>query len=459
MSQPAPKLEKTRSRVRAASLTGVPTATPAILTDNNPSSPDRKVQTKPNKNKDKATSGSNKQPTLEDVLLRLNGLEEISTALKTLQEKYDTDSAKHKLDMKQITQLLEESKQARCNEKREHLITKRQLENMMEINRRMSTQMNDLENKHRSCNLKIDGKAEEEGEDLKKYVLEMAAIMGVNLLTAADLGSAHRLGRRVDTQNARQRPRPILITFNNQQKRNKFFFARANLKDATNYRGVYINDDVTNTTRKQREDYRSVAALARNNGLEVRVHTDGVVLDGKKYLLSEPNTLPESYSLSKAKMLETNGEIYFASEHAYLSNFYHSPIVVDNTAYDTAEHLYQALKCEHALDSDRLAKVLTATTPLEAKRIADAIPESQEWRARKEEAMERVVDLKFKQNPRLSDLLLATGETPLNEATYNDFFGIGTTLHGREIRDKSYRGSNILGKILMSRRTSIRADS
>lgn len=454
MSQPAPKQEKTRSRVRAASLTGVPTGNNTALTDNNQDQ--AVVQPKQTKQKDKSATKTEKNHTIEDVLIRLNSLEDISTALKALQNKYDTDSAKHDQDLVQITNLLEDSRKERLDERREHLITKRKLENTMETNKRMTSQMNDLENKIRSCNLKIDGKAEEEGEDLRKFVVEMAASIGVTTLSPNDLLTIHRMGKRTDTQSARHRPRPILLSFVNIQKRNKFFFARANLKDMNSYRGIYINDDVTITTRKQRDDYRSVAALARSKGMEVRVHTDGLVLDGKKYQLNEPHTLPVDCSLAKAKVIEVNDEIYFASEHAYLSNFYPSPIVIDDKAYDTAEHLYQALKCEHALDSDRLGKVMTATTPLEAKRLADAIPESPEWRARKEEAMARVIDLKFNQNRKLGELLLATGDAPLNEATYNDFFGIGVALHGREIRDKSYRGSNKLGLILMAKRANIR---
>lgn len=458
MSQPTTMIEKTRSRVRAASLTGTLTASPPGAADNtlaNDTSPATQQKVHKTKVKEKK-----KEATLEDVLKRLDGLEDISTALANLQRKYDEDRDRHEREMSNLIKLLDENRHARANDQRELMITKRLLDNTMEIKKRMQAQMNEIENRMKCCNLKIDGKPEEEGEDLRKYVSDVATAIGATAIGPNDLISAHRIGKRQENaSNARQRPRPILIGFTNIQKRNKMYYARANLKNSTQHHGIYLNDDVTIITRKQREDYRSVAALARGDGAEVRVHSDGIVLDGKKYLLSEPNTLPGQYSLARAKMVELNGDLYFASEHAFLSNFHYSPIILQDTVYDTAEHLYQALKCEHAGDNHRLDRVLAATTPLEAKRVADALAESPEWRARKEEVMTRVVGLKFDQNPTLARLLLNTGDKPLKEATFNDYFGIGATLHGREVKDKSYRGANKLGNILMTKRASMRTEN
>ena len=188
------------------------------------------------------------------------------------------------------------------------------------------------------------------------------------------------------------------------------------------------------------------------------MHTDGVVLGGKKYLLTEPHTLPDRYSINKAKTFEYGGEIYFASEASFLSNFAPSPIVEGDIIYSSAEHMYQAYKCRQAQAFDKMKAVIAAPTPLEAKRIADSIQETPEWRKDRDTIMKKVVSDKFDQNPELRDLLLETGDKPLNEATHNDHFGIGVALMAREIRDKSYRGANVLGVLLVNKRTSIRAD-
>ena len=42
-----------------------------------------------------------------------------------------------------------------------------------------------------------------------------------------------------------------------------------NFKGTNNYKGIYLNDDVTPETRKARDDYRSVAVLARAQEADV----------------------------------------------------------------------------------------------------------------------------------------------------------------------------------------------
>ena len=101
--------------------------------------------------------------------------------------------------------------------------------------------------------------------------------------------------------------------------------------------------------------------------------------------------------------------------------------------------------------------MITAPTPLEAKRIADSIGETPEWRRIRDAVMESVISAKFDQNLTLAQELINTGDLPLNEATHNDHFGIGVTPLAREIKDKSYRGANVLGKMLVSKCASIKA--
>lgn len=359
-------------------------------------------------------------------------------------------------DLAKLTRAIELSHEMHLADKRELLIVKQELVIAKEHSRRLETQLNSIVNKMNICNLRIDGKKEDNDENLKKYVLDMAHAMGVVNMALPDIVSAYRIGKPNQANN-RSRPRTIFLTLVNERARNAFYFARTSLKGKDPYRGVYVNDDVSLVTRRQRDDYRAVAALARQDGVDVRVHSDGLLLAGKKYLLSEPQTLPDRYTVSKAKTYEHGGEIYFASEASFLSNFSPSPIVEGDITYLTAEHMYQAFKCRQALAHDKVTQIICAPTPLEAKRIADSVGETPEWRQVRDAVMERVVLEKFRQNPKLSQLLLDTGDLPLNEATHNDHFGIGVTLLAREIKDKAYRGANKLGQILVARRTSIKA--
>lgn len=321
-------------------------------------------------------------------------------------------------------------------------------------NKKLELIINDINDRARLCNLKLDGKPEETKEDLHLFITDMAKYLDADPNTVIN---AYRLGKISTRQQGKSyRPRPIMMEFVSIRERNKFYFARTKLKDTPEYKGIYVNDDVTPMTHKFRDDFRSVAALARSVGSEVRMHGDGVVIDGVKYKLTSPDSLPAKFTLEKAKVVEMHGGLYFQSEHAFLSNFYPSPILKDGVLYSTAEHCFQAEKCRHAHDEGRLNRVLMADTPLDAKKIADQIGESAEWRNIKLEVMTKVIDLKFTQNKKLALKLIDTGDLSLHEATKNSFFGIGASLHSKELRDRAYKGLNKLGWALQELRAKIR---
>lgn len=483
MSQPLPKTDMVRTRARASSISGLatqsgfdgavepqqPTTTKDAPPRDQPSTPGHLV-VKTHLDAELPSAGQlshNMDATLANILHQVEGLKEVKEALATLAEsqdlfrqKYEQDVTKHRKDLAQLSAIMEETQLAKSVEVRAHKITKHQLAITTELMRRLTVQVNDMDNRHKLCNIRIDGKDEDAREDLKRYVLAVAADMGVETITMADLATVYRVGKiHQGHHNARTRPRTIMVVFLNTQKRNTFFYSRSKLRNNPRYRTIYVNDDVTQITRKQREDYRSVAAVARADGIEVRIHTDGLILGDVKYLNSDQHTLPERYNMERAKTIEVGGELYFASEHSFMSNFAASPIVDGNTVFGTAEHMYQAYKCRQSNEMVKMKKVILAPTPLEAKRIADTIHDTPEWRRERDDVMAKVVNFKFDQNPLLAGKLLDTGDLMLNEATRNDHFGIGAPLHSREIREKAYRGANRLGQILMDKRADIRAVS
>ena len=458
MSQSAQR-EKARTR---ASTTGIP---PATREGEHPS------PAMPGTDDQLSDMATISKTTIDRILMRLDCLDQLKTDLANMndaalqfRDKHAKDvltaeqrDDKHARDIEHLTSLLEENRKAKLMEEREHLITKQELNLTKELNRRMTVQINDIENKQRCCNVRVEGLEETDREEIRRTVLDIATAIGVNTMTNGDILAAYRTGKLHTNvnSNVRQKARPVMITFATVQKRNAFYFARTKLRNTERFKRVYINDDVTQLTRKQRDDYKAVANIARDDGVEVRIHSDGLVLDGHKYYLAEPHTLPDKYSLAAAKTVEIGGEIYFSSEHSYLSNFANSPITDDGDVYLTAEHMYQSYKCKQAGDLDRMRRVMAAPTPLEAKRLADAVPETPEWRASREKVMIKVVSSKFDQNHSLAEKLTKTGDMVLNEATHNSFFGIGVPLHAREIKEKSYRGENKLGRILADKRLSL----
>lgn len=369
-------------------------------------------------------------------------------------------------EVARLSGLLNDSRMEREADRRTLHICKHDLMRAQQANHQLAERINDLENRSKIYNLRIDGKTEDESEKLIVYMTGLIEYLGVEGVTGSDIEAINRIGKkalgRPDSQNgARQKhrqatmkPRTIMVTFRSVQVRNAVFYARTKLNKSDRFPGIYLNDDVTLGTRKKRDEFRSVATLARTMGSDVRVHGDGIIIDGQKFRHND--ILPEKYSLAQAKTVELLGELYFHSEHSFLSNFYPSPINDENEVYQTAEHLLQATKCRLANDTIKLNQVMTAQTPLDAKRIADQIPETAEWRHGREALLTSIINKKFDQNPDLADMLLATGNRKLNEATNNTYYGIGATLHSKALRDRAYSGLNKLGEVLVSKRNKLR---
>lgn len=133
----------------------------------------------------------------------------------------------------------------------------------------------------------------------------------------------------------------------------------------------------------------------------------------------------------------------FLRQYAFLSNFYPSQIKYGVLVYPTIEHAYQAAKTLDQGDKELIAEL---PTPGQAKRIGQTVELREDWAAARLHVMGWLVRLKFA-DPKLRALLLSTGEVELIEGnTWGDrFWGV---CNGR--------GSNHLGKLLMTVRSELR---
>ena len=213
------------------------------------------------------------------------------------------------------------------------------------VKKNLVERINYLENRTRINNILIDGHQESDGEDLREFVLELNGFLIKDKVEPKNIVAIYRIGKKLTQQTDKitrlKRPRTIKVVFDNLQARNEVYYARAALKQSQQYKGIYITDDVTIDTKKARENYRSVAALARTLKTEVKLHDDGIIIEGKKYRLFDKESLPSKFSIKKAKTIEVNGAVYFHSEYSYLSNFFHSPMLIEEVMYMTAEHRFQ----------------------------------------------------------------------------------------------------------------------
>ena len=133
----------------------------------------------------------------------------------------------------------------------------------------------------------------------------------------------------------------------------------------------------------------------------------------------------------------------FFGDYRFLSNFHVIPIALDGLVYPSSEHAYMAQKTD---DLALRAQLAALVSPAAAKNFGQTVPLKPNWDAKRLEAMDRVLRVKFS-DPRLGQALLATGDRYLEETNnWSDrFWGVcdGT-------------GFNFLGLTLMRLRNELR---
>jgi ribA/ribD-fused uncharacterized protein len=128
------------------------------------------------------------------------------------------------------------------------------------------------------------------------------------------------------------------------------------------------------------------------------------------------------------------------------SNFSAHPVKLDGERWPTTEHYFQAQKFD---DPALHKKIREAKDPGDAARLGRRLPGLRsDWEQVKEEVMLCALRAKFTQHPKLTRLLLSTGDAELIEHTSNDSYwadgGDGS-------------GKNRLGVLLMQLRAELRS--
>lgn len=145
-----------------------------------------------------------------------------------------------------------------------------------------------------------------------------------------------------------------------------------------------------------------------------------------------------------------------------LSQWWQSPFTVDGVDYATAEHWMMAAKARLFADAEAEHQALTASSPALAKkagRLVRGFDETVWQRERSGIVLEGSVH-KFRQDERLRDYLLVTGDRVLVEASPMDrIWGIGLAADDERAQDPArWRGLNLLGFALMETRERLRKE-
>ena len=193
----------------------------------------------------------------------------------------------------------------------------------------------------------------------------------------------------------------------------------------------------------------ALAGVSKPYGLPCQLRERGVCncLEGVK--MEKKNSLNEH-----VLFWEAHGKFGF------LSQWFRSGFIIDGEYYRYAEQYMMAAKARLFGDLESESKIMAAKSPMIMKRLGRAVSgyDEAKWQAVGFDEVVKANFAKFSQNDRLKELLLATGDAVIAEASPKDSkWGIGIDAKAASQTDeKDWPGQNLLGKALMKVRDMLR---
>lgn len=180
---------------------------------------------------------------------------------------------------------------------RKHITSlEREIEYLNHENTRLLHKLAITEDATKIMFLRLEGLKKDDSQNLPNYVASTLVKTGVNC-SVYDLDSVRRIGKHKPGAC-----RPTLIKFVKQSKRDLILYNRVNLnKGAPDSDLLWLNDDVSVITRRNRKIVRDVASHAKDMGIDdIKVHGDGIVLGNKKIKHYDLDLLPPLLTASNA---------------------------------------------------------------------------------------------------------------------------------------------------------------
>lgn len=296
----------------------------------------------------------------------------------------------------------------------------------------------------KSLFLRIEGLHELNNENLVTRVTTTLSGTGIHCVSN-DIDYVRRIGQfRVGFT------RPILVRFIKEGVRNSILYNRNNINLNRTSNFIWINDEVSDFTRRLRKTTRDIAIVAKQSGCDgVKVHGDGIIIGDTKFRHNDLDLLPPNVSVSKAKTRIDDENIYFQGEHSQLSNFYTARFTDESgIIYNSVEQAYQSKKARFHNKILIANKILCERDPYEIKRLSKEIPSSKDWIDQEQGIMKDLVSQKFHQNSELADFLQNTGDKNLHEASADSKWAIGAELASKACITTNWSGQDLLGAIL-----------
>ena len=150
---------------------------------------------------------------------------------------------------------------------------------------------------------------------------------------------------------------------------------------------------------------------------------------------------------------------FFGSEHPF-SNWYSSNFIVDDKQFINGEQWMMYAKAQLFNDIDIANKIMFSNSPRQIKILGRKVKNFDEevWNNNKKALVKKGLKEKFKQNNNLKEILIATDNSIIAEASqYDKVWGIGIGINHKNINIPSkWKGSNLLGIILTELREELK---
>ena len=307
--------------------------------------------------------------------------------------------------------------------------------------------------------IEIQGVPESPRENVRQIVRQIFYDTGVTV-DPKEVDQVYREGIF-----SKWRARPIIVTLTKISTRNELLKNRLVIKQNPNCKDIWINEVVLDQVRVQRNELHALHLLALSKGHDSRHVQDVLIVDGITYSHGSIHRLPAGINLEAAYTREYDDAIYFNSEHVFMSNFSPCTIVLADATCSCLEQAYFFLLAKD-LGNQKVAQlILNTDSPREIKRIGSSLVATMDWRNKAPQVMYDLLKLKYQQNPKLKEKLVATGTKKLYESTQSKFWGCGLTIQmiDRQMKQQGrikVTGKNILGEQTQDiRRELIAADN
>ena len=226
------------------------------------------------------------------------------------------------------------------------------------------------------------------------------------------------------------KPRPIVVGFKLLSDKIQVYKHLKNLQGIQRWERVYISDDLTESQQRQLRDLRSLSAFAKSLGYASAVRSNCLVVEGRKYTYKDLHRLSPEITLEKAKTvkcLQGKG-VAFQSVHSPLSNLYPCNVFYKGISFLSAEGALQHTRAIFCRRLEEARAIETERDAYEVKRIAGTFKHPQEWEAVVVDILIEILVIKFTANRHCREVLLATGDCGLFEATGDRTWACGLPL-------------------------------